>query len=532
MNLPKVNHIFTKILFTVLSLSLSFSHCKLNLNNPGDPFSKSFLETFLLRAYLGSLCDPGLRGEVRLGSGAYFTVINDLKLDRGNLYFTASVSEPVAWNGRTDGVNFSFSGTTPTTNMVIGKINGRTFQIEWLDYLGVTNGNFVDAGLGSIFFFSNGDVGVSTIITSTQLGALNTKATDPTAAVYIVRFNSEGNRQWSRYLNKPTSEFNAGNSFTVVSDSLDRIHVFYETLNSTGTSDTIGFNDLPLPQNQTSPQINKNEIGWATVNGDGSPHSQRFIVGNSTNNHYLSVNTAVSTGNEIFLAGDSNGEVNGFSGHPLPGSSGNSTLYLKLGLDFSVQNVRYYGNSNGTETANILKFIVQNNRIFSYGMANGTFGNPAQQFLSDTNDSLLFMRLDSDLNLLWHSFLGSATSNFANDPGIISYEGRINSVSSKTAGTFDGLRFTGHDSISTGSSVNPFPSVTARMDPDLGTFRSLFYETNANSPTLAGITRLNIIRHYQDVCVGRMVTSKNEYLDNSGSIGYIQISTRPAAEEP
>lgn len=519
--------------YLLLIISIFNFNCKLNLNNPGDPFSKAFLETFLLRAYLDSLCDPNVRGNVRLGSGSYFTVVNDLKQFNGDIYFSASVSEPVDWNGKTNGLNFSFSGSIPNANIIIGKVNGKSFQIEWIDYLGESNGNVQDATFASLFKFANGDVGVSTAVTTTQAGSINSKAADPTAAIHIVRYNPKGARVWSRYLNKPTSEFNASNSFFAIVDELDRIHFFYQTLNSTGTADTVGFSDLPIPSNQTSGQLGKNEIGWVTINGDGSGNSQRFIIGDNSNNHYITARSGVTIGNNIIIAGVSTGIVDGFPNHPAPGSSGTSTLFIKLGLDFSVQNVRYYGNTNGVAQDEIARLVYENNRLFAYGAGDGGgFGNPAQPFLSNSNSSILYMRTDSNLNLLWHSYLGSSTSGFANDPAILSIENRINALTSKLFGTFDGLKLTGYDSISSGSSVNPFPFITARLDPDTGTFRSLFYETNSNAATTAAITRLAAFRHNLDVCSGRMVKSKNVFLNNSGSIGFLEISTRPATEEP
>lgn len=520
------------LVFLVLIISIFNFHCKLNLNNPGDPFSKAFLETFLLRAYLDSLCNPNLRGTVALGSGLYFTVVNDLKKHGNDIYFTASVKEPVVWNNRTDGVNFSFSGSIPTTNVIVGKINGKTFQIDWIDYLGISNGDFSNSEYVSLFTFSNGDIGISTIVRNTQPGSLTSKIADPTPAAYIIRYASDGKRIWSRYLNKPTSEFNAGDGFVAVSDKLDRIHIFYRTLNSVGVPDSTGFSDMPQPLNQTSGLNTKSEIGWATLNGDGTANSQRFLTGNSANVFSISLATAVSNGTNIFLGGKSNDEIAGFTGHPAVGNSGSSVFVATLNLDFSIASIRYYGDSSGIGEANLLKMALNENNIFAYGASNRSFGSPAQPFLSGTNDSLLYMKFDLTSNLLWHSFLGSNTSGLINDPAIVSFENRKNSFTSKAVGSFDGLRFTGYDTVSSGISVNPFPSVTARLNPETGNFQSLFYETNSNSPTTASITRLRAIRHYQDVCSGRMVTAKNEYLNNTGNIGYLEISTRPANEEP
>lgn len=513
-------------------MSLTLQQCKLDLNNPSDPRSRSYFETALWNAYLRSLCDRNLRGNVILGSGAYFTVINDLKKIGEDLYFTASVSEPVIWNGRTEGIHFSFSGSVPTTNLILAKINGRTFKIDWLDYLGVSNGDFQNSEYASIFPFSNGDIGVSTIVRNTQSGALTTKATDPTPAAYLIRYNSDGIRRWSRYLNKPTTQFDGGNGFITVSDNLDRIHIFYRTLNTSGTADTVGFNDIPAPTNQTSGTLNKTEIGWVTINGDGSANSQRFLVGNPANNYSILLRSAISSGTKLYLGGQSNDEIAGFTGHPFVGATGSSVFLISLNLDFGVENIKYYGDSNGTGISNLVKLIFEHDKIFALGAGDASFGNPAQPFLSGSNESLLYMKFDLTNQLIWHSYLGSNTSGFISDPAIISIEGRTNSLTSKVIGGFDGLKFTGYDSISYGNSINLFPSVTARLNPENGNIQSLFYETNSDSENSGSITRLRAFKHYEDVCFGRMVTTKNEFLNSSGSIGYIEISTRPASEEP
>ncbi|TGM87129.1 hypothetical protein [Leptospira bouyouniensis] len=532
--LKKISKFFKKIIFIflIMLLHISSNDCKLNLNNPSDPRSKSYFETAIWNAYLRSLCNPNLKGNVTLGSGSYFTAINDLKRIGEDIYFTATVSEPVVWNGRTTGINFSFSGTTPTTNLILVKINGRTFNIEWLDYLGTSNGSFQDTGYASVYSFSNGDIGVSTIVTNTQTGSLSTKASDPAPAVYVLRFSSEGHRRWTRYLNKSATEFNAGNGFVSVSDQHDRIHIFYQTLNSSGTADTVGFSNMPTPINQTSGILNKSEIGWATINGDGSENSQRFLVGNSGNTFPITLNTAVSSGSKLFLSGKTNDEIAGFTGHPSVGNTGSSVFMISLNLDFTISNIRYYGDATGTGEANIAKMTIDRDRIYALGASNTTFGNPSQAFLSGSNDSLLYMRFDLMSNLVWHSFLGSSTSGLINDPAILAFEGRTYSVTSKVVGGFDSQRFTGYNEISSGNSINLFPSVTARINPEDGKFHTLFYETNSDSTISASITRLRAFRHYQDVCFGRMVTAKNEFLDNGGNIGYIEVFTRPANEEP
>lgn len=401
-----------------------------------------------------------------------------------------------------------------------------------MDYLGTSNGSFQNTEYASVFSFSNGDVGVSTIVTNTQSGALLSKSADPTPAVYILRFGPEGNRRWSTYLNKPATEFNAGNGFVSVSDQFDRIHIFYQTLNSSGTIDSTGFSNMPAPTNQTSGVLNKSEIGWATINGDGSVNSQRFIVGNGGNSFPISLNSAVSSGSNIYLGGKSNDEIAGFTGHPFVGNTGSSVFMVTLNLDFNISNIRYYGDANGTGEANLTKMTIDRDSIYALGASNTSFGSPSQAFLSGSNDSLLYMRFDMMSNLVWHSFLGSNTSGIINDPAILSYEGRTSSITSKVVGGFDGLRFTGYDGISFGNSINLFPSVTARINPENGQFRSIVYETNSNSTIAASITRLRAIRHYQDVCFGRMITAKNEYLDSAGNIGYLEVSTRPASEEP
>ncbi len=140
--------------YLLLIISIFNFNCKLNLNNPGDPFSKAFLETFLLRAYLDSLCDPNVRGSFTLGSGSQMIWPINLKvLKSGNIAVSAISEEPLNWNGTTNGINANHTNTG--FNGLVFVIDKNFSRILWLDYFGEMTFGVPDWQTKTIFLFLN-----------------------------------------------------------------------------------------------------------------------------------------------------------------------------------------------------------------------------------------------------------------------------------------------------------------------------------------------------------------------------------------
>lgn len=330
----------TLLIFSILFIELN--NCKLSFNNSRDPFSKSYWETLLWESYLNSLCTPNLKGSIRLGSGSGQVYAYDLlKLKNGNLVIFGATGEALQWNGSYTGKNYSY---TAGTQFFVALINGKNFQIEWLDYLGVTATSF-NTGISNTTYlaeFANGDFVVKAYVNSEQNSPTPISEKYNEDAMLFVRFNQNGNRIWQTYLDKSNETLDDAYSSIVV-DQKDNIHFFFGTMSS--SPDTIGFVEFPSPE-QISLGGSVMETGWAVVNVKGNPIRQKYIVSDTYNT--ISIRSAVlGPFQNILLSGIATGNIAGFFGHPYPNNSVRRPFTLNLSIEnFLAMNASYLGSND------------------------------------------------------------------------------------------------------------------------------------------------------------------------------------------
>ncbi|TGM72088.1 hypothetical protein EHR01_12435 [Leptospira mtsangambouensis] len=519
------------IIFIYLFI-FAFVHCKLDLNNPSDSKSKSYFETAAMNTYLRTICSPLVRGNVRIGSGNYLVLPQSLlSLKNGNYIITASVSEPILWSGRSDGINHSYTGVIGTDPfIVIFQVNGRTFEIEWLDYLGHAATTSSNRYFSSLSEFSNGEIGIFTQVTGTeQAGAISGKLNSD--SFMVARYSPSGSRVWFTYLDMAIGTFNIDKIAHIV-DSKEQIHLFYTSIGTAAnTPNSVGITEFPAPTVASNGLFaGQKEIGWAILNGSGIPQRQRFLRGASD----FEVISAIYTKNDtILLGGSALNQIENFSGHPALNQPRGFSAFLSSNTQ-DVIKINYLGSSDSTFTVGKLEAMtLGNDGIYGTGVAAGSYGFPIHdyQFYPAGNfRNYSFVKFDLNGNLLWNQFLGSSTTNVIDLVPALSYISYFDEIRVKLLGTEAGTRMTGLDSISYGSGINPYQDVTLRINGRAGRYNSIRYETNilVTNP-VSGLIGLNV--DIQDACNGRMVSLKR-FLYFPATIGYLEFSTKPPMEEP
>ncbi|MDF3821742.1 hypothetical protein P3G55_17690 [Leptospira sp. 96542] len=529
----RLQKIFCLFLFNCIFIQAI--SCKLNLNNPSDPTSKSFFETFLWRLYLGSLCDPNLRSSVRLGTASYKTnPYQILKLKNGNFAVTAGVLEAVEWKGGgTTGKNFSFTGATGTDmNVILFVVNGSTMQIEWLDYLGSLSVLSDDKTTAPIAEFSNGDILVTALVNSSAQGNPISSKLNPNS-LFMGRFSQNGNRVWTTYLDKTNAAID-GKRFALVIEPSDQIHLFFNA-SGTGSPDTMGFSEFPNMQ-VASIGSGHSEPGWAILNPVGSPMQQRYLP--STGEIQV-LRASLTPNNSILVFGSGADNFSGFLTHPLAGYSYRRPMLAKLSIaNFSIENVTFLGtNSTSHEVGTLSSITTGPDGVYTGGIASGGFGNPFHPFQLNFETATIyrnsiFSKFDWDGNLVWNQFLGSTKYDVVEIPPTIVYMQDSGSLKGNTLSPEDGYRFTGLSIPTFGDGSNLYQNTTLNISSSDGHYQSVHYESNFNTtPPSAGYFAQNNITDIAYACGGRLVRLKN-VVELTTENSYIEITTRPANEEP
>ncbi|MCW7479660.1 hypothetical protein [Leptospira kanakyensis] len=511
-----------QLLLILTSLLSSANVCKLDFNNPRDPNSKSFMETWLWESYLNSLCTPNLRGTIRLGSGAAQVFAYDLlKLKNGNLVVFGATGEALEWNGSNTGKNYSY---TSGAQFFVALINGKNFQIEWLDYLGVTATSFNSniSQSTNLAEFANGDFVVKAFVYSGQNlpTPISEKANED--SMFFVRFDQNGNRIWQTYLDKSNEALDEAYSSIVV-DQKDDVHYFFGTLHP--YSDTTGFVEFPSLE-QTSLGGNILETGWVILNGNGNPIRQKYIVG--TPNNAVAIRSAViGPFQNILLYGVANGDIAGFSGHPYPNNTIPRPITINLSIEgFQISNVSYLGSSDSSQTNAISTALISGeDGFFGSGFYAGNFGSPILPAVNEFYRSFLFFKTDWIGNPLWHTFVSTEDESVSDVfPSITYLPG--NQLRAKLLGLEENKRYSSLSNIENGPGTNENQSLTVRLDPT-GKFTKAYYETNATGAAYP----VGLESKACEVCQGRLVRLET-VIQFPSMTRYVEISTRPVSEEP
>lgn len=522
-------------IFILTILFQQFNFCKLNFNNPRDPQSLSYWQTWLWEEYLRGLCNPNLRASVRLGTGNYRVYpYKLLKLKNGNFAITAGVFEEVVWNGKTAGKNFSFSGTTGTDmNLIVFLVNGKTFQIEWLDYIGQLVAASDNKEVSPITELSNGDVVAAAYIKSVEQGTpISSKSN--TNSLVMIRFNGNGTRVWSTYLDKTDTSI-VESRYALITDGVDNLHLFFNG-RATGspTSDIYGFSEFPILEVPSyAPYLNTEEIGWAMISAQGNPIRQRYLQSNGS---VRVLNATLGPDNSILLFGSADDNYVGYTGHPLPSYNYQRPMVTKLSIsDFSMINRTYLGSISASHTLGTIYGIAPaSDGIYTTGINAGDFGtsfHPYQLYSGSSNfRNNIFSKFDWNGNLLWNQFLGSTTTDTLEIPPTISYITDTNTIKAFAFSLADGSLYTGFTVPTTGRGINPYQRTTLNIAGSNGLYQYIHYETSfTNYPPTGEPLHYTIAS--AEACGGRMVKLQN-ILDLSTEVGVLEVATRPAIEEP
>ncbi|WP_244310103.1 hypothetical protein [Leptospira mtsangambouensis] len=518
------------ILLPLTIILMQLNNCKLEFNNPKDPISKSYTETWLWEEYLRSLCNPNAKASLRLGTGTYKTYpYKLLKLKNGNFLVTAGVFEEVVWNGKTAGKNFSFSGTPGSDlNGIAFIVNGRTFQIEWLDYLGQLATASDKKEMIPVTELSNGDVIVAAYTNSAAQGNPISPKTN-TNSMLIVRFDSNGNRVWSSYLDKTDNSI-VVNRFTLVSDSFDQIHLFFTSI-GTAYPDTNGFGEFLAMEVPSNGSTNQEEIGWAVLSQHGGPLRQRYLPSNNNSTVYVAI---LGLNGSIILSGSAGDNFTGYTGHPLPSYNYNRPVIVNLSVtNFSISNITYLGSINPTYIFGALQNLVQgSDGFYGTGLNAGEFGTSIHPYQSASNfRNNIFSKFDWNGNLIWNQFLGSTTNGALEIPAIISYIKESDSMKAFTYTFEDGGLYTGLTIPVTGTGINPFQMTTLTIAGTNGKYQSIHYKTSILNDPPGADELLQNLSAVTEACGGRLVRLQS--IQNVISeIGVLELGTRPANEEP
>lgn len=522
------------LLLPLTIILMQLNNCKLEFNNPRDPLSKSYKETWLWEEYLRSLCNPNAKASLRLGTGTYKTYpYKLLKLKNGNFLVTAGVFEPVNWNGKTTGKNFSFSGTPGTDlNVIIFLVNGRTFQIEWLDYIGIAFSASDGKETAPITELSNGDVVVAAYIKSSEQGVpLSPKSNSNSLA--LVRYHTNGSRVWNTYLDKTDNSI-VENRFALVTDVMDNIHLFFNARGISSTPDTYGFGEFPTMEvASNAANTGVEEIGWGIISSQGHPIRQRYLP---SYGRVFVLNAAYTPDHSILLFGAADDNFVGFTGHPLPSYNYQRPMVTKLSIsDFSMTNRAYLGSISASYTTGVIYGIAPApDGVYTTGVNAGDFGTSFHSYqLYPTSSNFrnnIFSKFDWNGNLIWNQFLGSTTTDTLEIPSIIGYVSLTNTIKSYGFSLEDGSHYTGFSIPTSGNGANPYQQTTLNIAGDSGLYQSIHYETSFyNYPATTEPLHYTIAA--TEACGGRMVRLKN-ILDLNTEVGVLEVTTRPMSEEP
>ncbi|MBM9592433.1 hypothetical protein JWG41_20025 [Leptospira sp. 201903075] len=529
---------FAFLFLSLFYLSFSFGHCKLDLNNPSDPRSRSFLETAIWNAYLNSRCIPDARGSFSLGTGNTLIVPLSIRaLRSGNTVVTAVTQEPLVWNGNTYGIHNNHQNSA--LNGVVFVIDRYFSRILWLDYIGEMSygvETWAHPDVISVDEYSNGDLGFFALVNGTgRTNTLNAKT--GTLAFFLSRYNQySGEIVWQGYANKDNTRFsNKGYSMTVTPS--DQMAILYQGISeaSTPTIDSTGLSypGLPAPATSSNSSLaSQKEIAIALVDGSGHGISQKFLpnTGLSTEAFFFK-----SYLDRILIVGDTFNEFASFSGHPRPTEA--RGFYGILNSSFNWDAVSYYGPTTASTTYKTQKAILNNEEIFIASLIDQPYSTPntihLYQGSSGRRNYQILKPDQSSTSLLWSQYLGTTGYNVPDVlPGNLIYNNARGEVVGNLLTVDNGTPFTGiSPALISGSVQYALGQARLKMNPSTGAFNQIqLYEGSSDVSGNNG----RFISNQAEVCSGRMVTIFN--LFNSFSTittaRWMEVSTRPAAEEP
>ncbi|XDD46022.1 hypothetical protein AB3N60_15095 [Leptospira sp. WS39.C2] len=497
------------ILFRLFFIIFLFSACKLKLNNPSDPTSQDFFETYLLRAFL--LSDPCLNFKTwkkTYGTGTNKTTGSDLIVLSNGDYLVSGITQEYLVPGSSAGVTNSFVGTAGLTlNTFLMRVSHINGEILWVDYLGqAVNEKSYKPKLRK---YPNGDISVAFIVTGAeQSGTLNAKSgVGLVSALFVGRIKEDGTRVWFTYLDSNS----IGDYVVSALDLSNRLHVFIENLGSAGHG---SFVDGPAILNTTQGGSTDSDFIHLAVNENGTMIFQRFF--SSSGNDF--VFGAEANANGLFITGATNQSVFGTT-HPSPNDQ--MPYVMKLNeTDGTILWHSYLGIAAEGGYGDPNRFLIKDNFIYTIGAARYTYGSPSEPIVAadGVRKHFLFSKLNTSGAVQWNSFLGNSTEDVLAlteaDPLFLS-SGQLlfRTQTTETSG-----RFTSSSDSSTGEGTGAYTLADVFINPLSGTFDRFHYTFNLVSPSQE---RTEVMR---EVCIGKLVRLNYTKFTTSPNPNPTQIS--------
>ncbi len=515
-----------KLTGLIFSLCLLFLSCqKLTFNNAGDSLSVAFLQTVLFRDLIRPLpvpevppveiartetCDTSVKWSKTLGNATnpvYVTTI--LSVSVQDILIAGATKKNLG-----TGKKFNFSGTEGTTqNWFIAKLNGKDGSIVWVDYFGETlttiASNEEFPSLIRLGKFSNGEIGVLWTAKDAISGALQTK--NLTYSTGLARYDLDGDRKWHTYLNLST---NGGNRFSSAIDASDNIHFFVEV------SAAGGLEGFPAPTNSVS---GGQEILYGLITGSGGLLSQKYITSVLEDK----IGDAVSFGTSIFLGGNAQDNLNGFTGHPATGVGINKIFIAKLDSSQNISSVLYRGSASGSSNTELRKLTVDASDLYYMGNSNDSYGSPVSAYQSSSKN-FLYEKISANLTPTWLTFLGSTSGTLVDGlrTALLAPVDGTSFYAHLLSGSNFG-RYTGLGAAESGDGAGNFQRTLVKINKSTGAYEKVVSSTNFTFPKIASFTNT------KEICSGKMIRMEMVLPDQNNSDQIIsELSVFPTSELP
>lgn len=239
-------------------------------------------------------------------------------------------------------------------------------------------------------------------------------------------------------------------------------------------------------------------------------------------------------GDKIYIFGNTNTNFVSTSGHP---SVNEKRSFIGIAnQNLTWDSVGYFGTSASTSETNIEFVTYGNGKFLLIGKSTNAFSNAGTLYPfqgSGLNRNYFFT--SSTINSTtpnWFQFLGSTTVQVPQIyPNAFTYRSTTDEFLGELLANDDGSLFTGIPSdLVTGSIQNPFGQVRAKLVPQSGQFKTLEYFNGSE----AGGNNVTTLTNQTEICRGRIVKTKflSPTFSSVTSIRSIEVSTRPASEEP
>ncbi|EOQ90114.1 hypothetical protein LEP1GSC202_0623 [Leptospira yanagawae serovar Saopaulo str. Sao Paulo = ATCC 700523] len=497
------------IFYSFFLIVLFSSACKLNLNNPSDPYSRDFFLTNVMRSFLSfDPCPNFQTWKKTYGTGTSKTTGSDLIILSNGDYLVSGVTRQYIISGSPVGVTNNFAGTNGTTlNTFLMRVSKDNGDILWVDYMGeAVAEKYYKPNLHK---YSNGDISVAFIVTgASQPSPLNAKSGIGIPAVFVGRIREDGSRVWYTYFDSPS----VGQTIVSALDPSNRLHVFVEIIANSGHA---SFESGNMLLNATLGDISDTDTIHLSVNENGFMIFQSYL----TSIGFDDVFGAKANANGLFVTGNATQSIDGTVAHPDPGLP--VPFLFKLSeTDETVVWSRYLGIPAEGGYGDPNRILLKDDQIFYVGSARYSYGSPVEPTVAPDGSikHFLFSKFNTNGDNVWTSFLGSTSESIVefseSDPLYLSssqvlFRAHASEVSN---------RFSSTPNLVTDNASGDYPIADVFLNPITGEFNRFHYQSNLTSPSQE---KTEVMR---EVCTGKLVRLNYTKFTSSNSPEETQIS--------